>query len=79
MEPLLKFLAFSENFPLPYLPDLTEMDNSVLEHATEMRSGSYWSLEHVLSRRLLWEPILTILAFSVNEPLPDLPKFLRSG
>ena len=28
-EPLLKFLALSENEPLPYLPNLTEMDNSV--------------------------------------------------
>ena len=27
-EPLLKFLAFSENYALRYLPILTEMDNS---------------------------------------------------
>ena len=51
----------------------------VCEHATEMTSGSYRSLEHVLSRGLHWEPQLTILAFSVNDPLPDLPKFLRNG
>ena len=49
------------------------MDNSVLEHAAEMRYGSHWSFEHVLSRELHWEPQLTILAFSVNNPLPDLP------
>ena len=72
-------LAFSMKDPLPDLPNLTEMDNSVYEHATEMRYGSYWSLDHVLSRQLRWEPQLTILAFSVNDPLPDLPKFLRNG
>ena len=33
-------------------------------------------LEHVLSRGLHWEPQLTVLDFSVNGPLPDLPKFL---
>ena len=33
----------------------------------------------MLSRGLHWEPQLTILAFSVNDPLPDLPKFLRNG
>ena len=32
-----------------------------------------------LSRGLHWEPQLTILTFSVIEPLPDLPKFLRNG
>ena len=36
-EPLLKFLAFSENEPLPYRPIFSETDNWVLEHATEMR------------------------------------------
>ena len=33
---LLKFLAFSENYALTYVPNLTEMDNSVEEHAKEI-------------------------------------------
>ena len=46
------FLAFSMNDRLPISQNFPETDNSVLWHATEMRSGSYWSLEHVLSRRI---------------------------
>ena len=52
-------------------------------------SGKFWvirksvvhrkSLEPVLSSALHREPLSTILAFSVNDPLPDLPKFLRNG
>ena len=33
------------------------MDNSVLEHATEKRSGSFWSLQPVYSGALYMEPI----------------------
>ena len=44
-----------------------------------MIEGLYLSLEHVLSRGLQWEHQLMILDFSVNDPLPDLPKFLRYG
>ena len=51
------------------------MDNSVLEHATEKRRGSYWSLEDVLSGALLREALSTILALFANDPLPDLPNF----
>ena len=55
------------------------MEDPVEEHATEMRKGAYRSLEHVLLRGLLWEPQITILALSVNDQLPDLPKFIRNG
>ena len=55
------------------------MGNALLEHAFPTRRASDLSLEHVLSRRQHWEPQLTILAFSVNDCLPDLPKFLRNG
>ena len=55
------------------------MDNSIQEHATEMRLWSYWILEHVLSRGLHREPQLTIFAFSANDTLHDLSKFLRNG
>ena len=40
-----------------------------------MISGSYWSLEHVLSHGPDWEPQLTILAFSVNGQLPEVENF----
>ena len=40
-EPILKFLAFSENDLYLIAQIFSEKDNSVLEHATEMRSGSY--------------------------------------
>ena len=33
----------------------------------------------MLSCGLHWEPQSTILAFSVNDPLPDFPKFPRNG
>ena len=36
-EPLLKVLAFSENYPLTYLKDITKVVNSVEERAVEMR------------------------------------------
>ena len=37
------------------------------------------TLQPVLSSALHWEPLSTILAFSVNDPLPDLPNFPGSG
>ena len=41
MEPLSTILDFSVNDPLPYLPNFSEMDKLVSEHATEKRQGSY--------------------------------------
>ena len=72
-------LAFTVNDPLPDLPNFAEMDNLAQEHATEMKQGSYWSLEHVLSRPLHREPLLTILGFSVNDTLPDLLSLSWNG
>ena len=86
--PLLTILAFLVNDPLPDLQNFPELDNSlylpgkdnsVQEHTTEMRSGSYWSFENVLSRAIQMEPLLATVAFSANDPLPDLPNFLRNG
>ena len=37
MEPLSKILAFSENDPLPDLPNFPEMENLGYDHATEKR------------------------------------------
>ena len=45
----------------------------------ETRQGSDSSLQPVLSRVLHWEPLSTILAFSVNDPLPDPPNFPGIG
>ena len=55
------------------------MGDSVYEHATENRKGSYWGLEPVFSGPLHMEPLSTILAFSENDPLPDLPNFSRNA
>ena len=69
----IKFFSFSENEPLPYLPNF--LPNEYLGVRT--RYGD--EIEHALLGGLHWEPQLTILAFSVNDPLPDLAKFLRNG
>ena len=54
------------------------MDNSVWEHATDKTLESYLSLEPLILVALHREPELTILAFSVNDPLPDLPNYTRN-
>ena len=50
-----------------------------IQHSTEKRQGSDSSLQPVLSSALYWEPLSSILAFSVNDPLRDLPNFPRNG
>ena len=72
-------LAFSANYPLPDIPNFSEVYNLVSEHSTEKRQGSDTNLQPVLSSVLHWEPFSTILAFSVNDPLPDLPNFPGNG
>ena len=66
-EPQLTILVF--RWTTLYLTSqiFSEMDNSVKEHATEMREGSYWSQNHVLSLDILREPLLKFLAFSETD------------
>ena len=45
----------------------------------EKRQASVSSLQPVLSSALHWELLSTILAFLVNDPLPDLPNFPGNG
>ena len=56
----------------------TEVNNSVYEHATEKRKGSYWSLEYVPSGALLREALSTILSFFCERPFTWSPKFPRN-
>ena len=45
----------------------------------KIQSDHRLKVEHVLSSGIVCEPQLMILALSVNDPLPDLPKFLQNG
>ena len=49
------------------------------ELATGMKEGSYLSLGQVDSLVILREPLVKVLAFSENDPLPYRPNYLRNG
>ena len=79
MEQLSMILALSVYHPYLISQIFIEMYNLVWEHSTEKRQSSDSSLRPVLSSALHWEPLSTILAFSVNDPLRDLPNIPGNG
>ena len=60
----INYSAFSVNDIYLISQSFYEKDNSVYEHATEMRERLYYNIEHVLSLGIHRETLLKFLAFS---------------